>query len=103
MYDPLGECIEITKENKKYPTFNHEAQPHIKYFSNQIEKENETYLEWKFSIFNKSWMALEGIKEYRIWKTRRQEFSLALEVIAQLRDEFRWGPNKIDYFIKYRF
>lgn len=48
-------------------------------------------------------MALEEVKKYRLWETRRQEFTLALEVIAQLLDELKWGLNKIEYFTKFRF
>jgi len=36
---------------------------------------------------DKAWMALEGIKKYRLWKNRRQEFALALAIISQLQDE----------------
>lgn len=82
MYDPIGEFTIIVKVNKKFLVFNHEAQPHIEYFSNQTKKKFEASPEWDICILDKAWMSLEGVKKYRLWETKRQEFTLAPKLIA---------------------
>lgn len=82
MYDSIGEFIKIVKANKKCLIFNHESRPHIEYFTNQSEQEGEALLEWEFCIIDKTWLALKVVKKYRIWKKRRQDFALTLEVIV---------------------
>lgn len=103
MYEPVGEFSKIIKANKKGPKFSHEARPYIEYFVDQTQQESEASLKWEFGILDKVWMALEGIKKYRLWETRRQEFALDSKFITQLWDELKWGPNKIEYITKYRF
>lgn len=71
MYDPIGECIEIIKANKKCPMFSYEVYPHIEYITNHTEQEDEASPKWEFGILDKGWMALEGLKKYRIWETKR--------------------------------
>lgn len=60
------------------------------------------YPKWDLTLLNKDWMTLQGIKKYRNQKNKWQDFSLNPQVLNQLIG-FGWGPNKIYYFIKFRF
>lgn len=63
-------------------TFGHEPRPHIEYFLNKTEQEAKASLEWEFGILDKAWLVLEGVKKYRIWEVRLQDFILNLEVFT---------------------
>lgn len=70
MYDPMGEFKRIIKANKKCTIFNHESRAHIEYLFNKKDREVEASPEWEFCMLDKEWLALKGVKKYRVWEIK---------------------------------